>query len=114
MGPHEPLIMQVPTASELIEALRPGGKGFPQLEGDSRWTGSESTFFRGQWSSDWPLVPSCLRARTLLWHQRQREWVKPSENPTQQIELEAATLWRFLSLCDDVGVALPEDGQTLR
>jgi len=32
----------------------------------------------------------------------------------QQIKAEAQTLWLFLSLCDDAGLALPEDGQNLR
>jgi hypothetical protein len=100
------------TARELIDYLNPLSAWRENLRQDPKYSRSEWLYFRGQFQSEWGLVPSALRPASLLLDGR--TWKNPPFEPVSQVKAEANTLWAFLSLCDDAGLALPEDGQTLR
>ncbi len=110
--PIETEAKNCPTARELIHHLNPLSDWRQSLLANPKYAGSEQVFFRGQFQSHWALVPSALRPMSFLLDRS--GWRNPLSDPVQQIQAEAETLWAFLSLCDDAGLALPEDGQKLR
>ena len=103
----KPTIENFATAKQLVDALNPLSSWREQ-----QYATSEDMFFRGQFQAHWDLVPSALRPESFLF--KGSDWTNPPLESVQQIKAEAKILWLFLSLCDDAGLALPEDGQNLR
>lgn len=110
------LIRRCGSASKLLAETSPWGQFF----GDSQlgkfvelpWV------FRGQADSRWPLLPSAFReggdlpdGRIARFHSRRR---RPDVPNRSQARKEFYLLQRFFLLCDEQGLALPEDSQATR